>query len=117
MKVRLLFDENLSERLLPALLELFPQSDHVRRLNAAGASDHTVWELARSGGFVLATRDEDFVGISVMKGAPPKTVWLNVGNARTAVIAQLLRTRSRDIEDFAAHDDYTFLAIDLGTAD
>ena len=116
MPVRLLLDENLSERLLPALADLFPQSTHVRRLNAAGAADHSVWELARSGGFVLVTRDEDFVSMSVMRGAPPKIVWLNVDNARTAAIAQLLRARAGDVEQFAAHDEYSFLVIDRTSA-
>jgi predicted nuclease of predicted toxin-antitoxin system len=109
--VRLLLDENLSERLLQPLADLFPGSTHVCNLSATGASDIAVWELARDGGFVLATRDEDFVGMSVLRGAPPKVVWLNVGNARNAAIATLLRARVADIEQFVEHDEYTFLAI------
>jgi predicted nuclease of predicted toxin-antitoxin system len=35
---------------------------------------------------LLVTRHEDFVGMSVLRGAPPKVVWLNVGNARNAAI-------------------------------
>lgn len=49
--------------------------------------------------------------MSVLRGAPPKVVWLDVGNARTAAIAALLRAHAEDIERFAAHEEYTFLAI------
>lgn len=80
MAARLLLDENLSERLLPLLIDLFPGSEHVRALGRSGTSDTSVWELARVGGFLLVTRDEDFVGMSVLQGSPPKVVWLNIGN-------------------------------------
>ncbi len=111
MGIRLLLDENLSEHLLLQLVDLFPGSEHVRDLNRGGASDRALWELARTGGFILATRDEDFVGMSVLQGPPPKVVWLNVGNSRNAVISALLRTHAGDIDSFVAHDEYTFLAI------
>jgi predicted nuclease of predicted toxin-antitoxin system len=50
---RLLLDENLSERLLPLLIDLFPGSTHVRGLGRGGASDTSVWEMARGGGYLL----------------------------------------------------------------
>ena len=116
MAARLLLDENLSERLLKKLAGTFPGSAHVRKLGQSGASDISVWDIARDGGFVLVTRDEDFVGMSVLRGAPPKVVWLNVGNARTAAIATLLSSRAADIEQFLLHDEYTFLAIGIDDA-
>ena len=116
MAIRLLLDENLSERLLRPLAEFVPGSEHIRNLTKTGTSDRLAWDLARTGGFVLTTRDEDFVGMSVLRGAPPKIVWLNVGNARNAVIAALLRSHATDIERFVEHDEYTFLAIGFYTA-
>jgi predicted nuclease of predicted toxin-antitoxin system len=113
MTARLLLDENLSERLLPRLIDLFPGSAHVRTLGHGGASDTFVWEIARDSGFLLVTRDEDFVGLSVLRGAPPKVVWLNVGNANNAFIAALIRARADDIERFLMHDEYTFFAIGI----
>jgi predicted nuclease of predicted toxin-antitoxin system len=110
---RLLLDENLSERLLPLLIDLFPGSTHVRTLGRGGAPDTSVWDIARDGGFLLVTRDEDFVGMSVLRGTPPKVVWLNIGNARNASIAALLLERADDIERFLMHDEYTFLAIGI----
>jgi predicted nuclease of predicted toxin-antitoxin system len=108
---RLLLDENLSERLLPLLIGRFPGSTHIRSLGSGGASDTMVWEIAREGGFLLVTRDEDFVGMSVLRGAPPKVAWLNIGNARNAFVAELICERADDIERFMEHDEYTFLSI------
>ena len=116
MAVRLLFDENLSERLLQPVTELFPGSTHIRSLTKTCTPDRLLWDLARTGGFILTTRDEDFVGTSVLQGAPPKVVWLNVGKSRNAVIAALLQSHATDIERFAEHDEYTFLAIGFYTA-
>jgi predicted nuclease of predicted toxin-antitoxin system len=109
--IRLLLDENLSEQLLSPLADLFPGSEHVRNLIRGDTPDRAAWELARTGGFVLTTRDEDFVNMSVLRGTPPKVVWLNVGNSRNAVISALLQTHAADIQSFVAHAEYSFLAI------
>jgi predicted nuclease of predicted toxin-antitoxin system len=111
--VRLLFDENLSEALVTALADLYPGSLHVRALGRGGASDLDVWTLAAREGCILVTRDEDFLRLSTLRGAPPKVVWISLGNCSNAVIAALLRDRRSDIERFAAHEEATFLA--LGT--
>jgi len=113
---RLLLDENLSERLLQPLAELFPGSAHIRNLTRTCVADRLLWDLARTGAFILTTRDEDLVGLSVLRGAPPKVIWLNVGKSRNAVIAALLQSHAADIERFAEHDEYTFLAIGFYTA-
>jgi len=110
-----MLDENISERLLPPLINIFPDSTHVRTLGRSGA-DTFVWDIARDGGLLLVTRDEDSVGMSVLRGTPPKVVWLNIGNARNAFIAALLRARADDIERFLIHDEYTFLAIGIDDA-
>jgi len=73
----------------------------------------SIWKIARDGGYALVTRDEDFVGMSVLHGSPPKVIWLNIGNARNAFTAALIRSRADDIERFLAHDEYTFLAIGI----
>jgi len=39
VNVRLLLDENLSERLLPLLCNRFPDSSHVRLIGLVGAED------------------------------------------------------------------------------
>lgn len=44
--MKLLLDENLSERLLPQLQEAFPGSAHIRALSMGGAADDTLWTYA-----------------------------------------------------------------------
>ena len=89
--VRFLLDEQLSERLCASLADVLPNSVHVRELGAGGAPDTTVWRLAQELGCTLVTKDEDFHRLSVLRGAPPKVVWLRIGNCTTEDVAGLLR--------------------------
>ena len=109
--MRLLFDEQLSEELVTALRDLFPDSLHVRLLGKGGAGDPVLWELAREHGCVLVTKDEDFHRLSVLHGAPPKVVWLRLGNCTTADVIRLLRDRVDDIRRFEAQAEVTFLEL------
>ena len=109
--MRLLFDEQLSEELVKTLDDLFPDSLHIRLLGAGGAADPSVWQVAREHHCVLVTKDEDFHRLSVLRGAPPKVVWLRVGNCATEDIARLLRDRAEDIRRFEAQDEETFLEL------
>lgn len=114
MAVRLLIDENLSEQLVRELAQQFPDSLHVRLLGLAGASDIRLWSMAATEGCVLVTKDEDFVKLSVLRGPPPKVLWLNVGNAATSVVASLLLQHADAIEAFVAHPELGALALGLG---
>jgi predicted nuclease of predicted toxin-antitoxin system len=92
--VRLLFDEQLSEELVTMLEELFPDSLHIR-LGAGGSSDSRIWQLALEHSCLLVTKDEDFHRLSILRGAPPKVIWLRVGNCsgRNRAIVQTARRR------------------------
>jgi predicted nuclease of predicted toxin-antitoxin system len=109
--VRLLLDENLSESVLPAIADLYPESLHVRLLGFGGAPDDVVWRLAMEHDCVLVTRDEDFLRLSIVRGAPPKVVWLSVGNCSNQEVIRLLRTRHQDIQEFCSHEQATFLTL------
>ena len=109
--MRLLFDEQLSEELVTVLGDLFPDSLHVRVLGKGGAADPIIWRLAREHGCVLVTKDEDFHRLSVLRGAPPKVVWIRLGNCTTADIAQLLRGHVDDLRRFEAQAEVTFLEL------
>jgi len=113
--VRLLLDENLSERLLRSLLDVYPGSTHARLMQLAGAADRSVWKAAQAGDYVLVTRDEDFLQLSVLHGAPPKVVWLNIGNARNAAIAALLRSNVTALDRFVEHEHHSFFALGFET--
>ncbi|MGB7564788.1 MAG: DUF5615 family PIN-like protein [Prochlorococcaceae cyanobacterium] len=112
MTLRLLLDENLSERLIPLIAERFPKSQHIRLLGLGGADDRALWEVALRNGYVLVTKDEDFLLLSVTRGCPPKVVCLAIGNASNAETANLLLKHADAIERFALHPDAGFLLID-----
>ena len=89
--MKLLLDQHLSPRLVDRLQDLFPHSSHVSIAGLELATDLEVWEHARQEGFVLVTKDADFSEISLLRGFPPKIIWLRIGNCRTQQIEDLLR--------------------------
>lgn len=89
--MKLLFDENLSPRLVAELSTEFPGSTHVHDVGLGSATDSAVWDFARDNGFIIVSKDSDFADLSVLYGAPPKVVWIRRGNCTTAAIAALLR--------------------------
>ena len=109
--VQLLFDEQLSERLCSLLEDVLPDSLHVRKLDAGGAPDTRVWQLALERGCMIVTKDEDFHRLSVLRGAPPKVVWLRTGNCTTEDVAKLLRRHAAAIQQFAGQPRATVLEL------
>lgn len=109
--MRLLFDEQLSSRLCSMLASVYPDSLHVGQIGLGGGSDEAVWGAAAERGCVLVTKDEDFHRLSVLRGAPPRVIWIRLGNAPTEEIARLLRERREDILRFESQDDATFLSL------
>jgi predicted nuclease of predicted toxin-antitoxin system len=111
--VKLLLDENLSERLLPQLQVVFPGSAHVRSLSLGGATDETLWSYAAEHAFLLVTKDEDFLSLSVRRGFPPKVICLAIGNVSNAVTADCLLCNAKEIEWFVRHPEAGFLLLGL----
>lgn len=109
--MRLLIDENLAESLVRALATTFPDSLHVRSLGYGGAADTTIWQLALSSACTLLTRDEDFLQLSILNGAPPKVILLRTGNCSTAEVVSLLQARLAVIIGFLDDEDATILAL------
>ena len=96
--MKLLFDQNLSPRLSAQLADLYPASSHVYLLGLDRAPDHEVHEYARREGFFLVTKDADFSELSLLRGFPPKVIWIRRGNCSTATIEQILRRHYDDIK-------------------
>jgi predicted nuclease of predicted toxin-antitoxin system len=110
--VKLLFDENLSVRLVALLQAGHPGSAHVEQLLGRGRSDAEAWDYARSNGFAIMSKDNDFRQRAFLLGPPPKVVWLSVGNAGTEAIATLVRARAEDLKRFEANPEEALLVIE-----
>jgi predicted nuclease of predicted toxin-antitoxin system len=102
--VKALLDQNLSFRLVEVPLPRFPGSCHVRDVGLAGDDDERIWALAKAEGFIILTKDNDFLARALVRGHPPQVVQVCLGNASTAQIASLLRARLDDIERFVAEN-------------
>jgi predicted nuclease of predicted toxin-antitoxin system len=107
----LLFDENLAARLVTNLADLYPGALHVSDCGLAGRSDQAIWQYAGEHGFVIITKDDDFQRFSVLYGAPPKVIWIRLGNCSTADIIRLLSERHPEIARFMADEEAVFLAL------
>jgi predicted nuclease of predicted toxin-antitoxin system len=96
--VKLLFDHNLSPALANHLQDLYPNSEHVYQLNLAQVPDTEVWEYAQREKFLIVTKDSDFSDLSLLRGFPPKIIWIRRGNCKTSDIEAILRNHHSDIE-------------------
>jgi predicted nuclease of predicted toxin-antitoxin system len=111
--VKLLFDENLSSRLVNILAAEFPDSTHPETLGMRGETDAHIWSYARDFGFLIVSKDNDFRQRAFLYGPPPKIIWLSVGNADTVTIAQLLQRNQARIKNFTEDPDAGLLVLEL----
>lgn len=107
----LLFDENLSFRLAAQLADVYPDSLHVRDVGLVGRPDEEIWQYAARESCAIVTKDIDFYQGSMLHGAPPKIIWVRVGNTTTRAIAEVLRSRFPSIQHFIAESDPAFLEL------
>jgi len=74
--MRLLFDENLSPKLPQRLIDLFPDSLHVRDVGMKATIDPIVWDYAKANDLMIVSKDADMHDLSLVVGNPPKVIWL-----------------------------------------
>ena len=98
--MKLLFDQNLSPRLVSRLSDVFPAAEHVERVGLGSLPDRDIWDFAAKNGYAIVTKDVDFSDMSILLGSPPKVIWIQLGNCTTAEIESLLRNHSKVIKDF-----------------
>ena len=109
--MKLLFDENLSHRLVSALSDVYPKSAHVRDLGLKAAVDTDLWNYAKGNEFVIVSKDSDFHQRSLLLGSPPKVIWVRLGNCSTNEVARVLRNHIKDVQKFNEDGTATFLII------
>ena len=89
--MRLLLDENLSDVIVRRIIDLYPDSAHVKTLLLTNTDDSIIWEYAKTNNFVIVSKDSDFHQRSLLYGHPPKFIYLRIGNSPTSKIVQILR--------------------------
>ena len=109
--MRLLFDQNLSHRLVEKLAPWFPDGAHVRALGLDTATDREIWTYAGEHEYLIVSKDSDFRQLAFMLGPPPKAVWLRIGDCSTAAITEVLHASADVIAHFAASEDEALLVL------
>jgi len=109
--MKLLFDHNLSPRLVNQLSDLFPESTHLYTLGMDQANDREVWAYAQSHSFTIVTRDSDYNELLVLRGFPPKVIWIRTGNCSTTEIEAMLRSHLLDIQALTSDSDLGILTL------
>ncbi len=103
--MKLLFDQNISFRIVNKVDDYFPGSKQVRQIGLDGASDAKIWEYAKANDFTIVTFDSDFFDFSILKGIPPKVIWLRSGNTTTNKVAEIIKKESDMIRGFISDTD------------
>jgi predicted nuclease of predicted toxin-antitoxin system len=71
------------------------------RLNV-GKKDGERGDLGvRDGNFIIVSKEDDFRSLALVRGPPPKVIWLQVGNASTAALANLLHANALLLKTFS----------------
>lgn len=100
--MKLLLDENLLDRVVPLVLDLYPGSSHVKQHELARVDDRGIWDFARNHGYMIVSKDADFHQLALLTGHPPKVLYLRLGNVPTATIVARLRGEFASIQAFGA---------------
>jgi len=68
------------------------------------AEDMDIWNYALDNGYIIITKDKDFVDLLELNGFPPKIVLLKTGNNSSQALKELLEKIKPMIEDLEKND-------------
>jgi len=109
--IKLLFDQNISFRIIRLLSNSFFGCCHVRSVGLNNCSDTEIWKFAKENDFAIVTYDADFFDISILRGFPPKIIWLRTGNLTTLEISERILLNYSKIISFIDNTDQNCLEI------
>ena len=109
--MNLLFDQNISFRIIKRIEDIFPRSISARELGFENPHDFEIWKFAKSNNYSIVTFDSDFIDLCNLKGFPPKIIWLRIGNTSTKNIAERIALERDRILDFLNNSENAFLEI------
>lgn len=104
--MKLLFDQNISFRLISKIEKLYPESIQVRNAGLENLTDIEIWSFAKENGYTIVTFDSDFYEINLLRGQPPKIIWLRCGNTNTDNLVKLFEDNFELISEFTTNERY-----------
>ena len=108
--MRLLFDQNISYRILSHLPAKIKAS-HVKREGLLNSTDYEIREFAKNNDYTIVTQDSVFNDIYLLKGLPPKIIWIQTGNMKTSDLYQIFQNQYDHISLFIKDPDQGCLEI------
>ena len=109
--MKLLFDQNISFRLVKRIESLFPGSQQVKSLALENKTDKTIWDFAKKEEYTIVTFDSDYYDLSLTLSHPPKIIWIKTGNLTTNALEKLLTAKAEQIKSFISDSDLGCLEI------
>jgi predicted nuclease of predicted toxin-antitoxin system len=109
--MKLLFDQNISYRLITHIQDIFPEAKQVIQLGLENYSDKQIWEYAKENDFTVVTFDGDFYDFSLVWGHPPKIIWIRTYNQTTKNVEGILRKHIDTLMDFQFEKDLACLEL------
>ena len=109
--MKLLLDQNISYKLIAQLNKLFPGTNHVARLNLDKASDLLIWNYAKDNDLIILTQDADFYELALLRGFPPKIIYLKCKNSSTQNIIKVITGSFQEIEEFYNNAQYACIEL------
>ena len=64
--MKLLFDQNISHRLISLIQDILPEAIQVRQIGLENSSDKQIWEYAKDHDYTIVTFDGDFYDFSLV---------------------------------------------------
>ena len=95
----LLFDQNISYRIVRLLKEAYPGCRHISKCGLVGASDRNIRAYAKRHQLAVVSFDQDHFELAALLGHPPKVILLRSRNSGTLAISHLLRKHRERILD------------------
>lgn len=107
----LLLDENISYRIIKDLSSGFEGIKHVKDFLDYGASDISIWEMAKAHNLIIVSFDADYEDIVTLRDFPPKIIWFRFGYSTNQTITKTLPFYQPVIIDFYRNDTLGILEI------
>ena len=106
--MKILFDQNISFRVIKNLKTLIPEGRQFRELGLENASDYQIWLYAKNNEFAIITFDADFYDLVTLYGHPPKLIWLRMGNTSTQNLVKFIEQHFDLISAFLTDENDKF---------
>ena len=90
--MRILVDAQLSPAIAAWINRSFEQIEavSVRSVELVTSDDVDIYNYAKKHGYVIMSKDDDFLGLLESKGSPPQLIWITCGNTSNARMREVL---------------------------